>query len=112
MSAMISTDPSYTTNTNTSQENITKTPEQYLNSNRWVAKMMCKNSIKMQLKSPQTAEFDNEVVQYTWVEWKEWLVTWVVSSQNSFWALLSSSYACYLKYENKDYSIIEAKILE
>lgn len=96
------------TNVNTIDNN---SPEWKLNSNSWVAKMMCRNAIELQLKAPSTANYENQQVQYTWIIGKEWLVTWTVTSENSFWSNITSSYSCNLKYENNDYSIVEAKIL-
>ena len=101
-------------NTNNKETNIEEnlsTEEQYLNKNRWVAKMMCRNAIKTQLKTPSTADFKNQNVEYTWIKWKEALVTWIVSSQNSFWALVENTYAFYFWFINWDYQIVEAKIL-
>lgn len=104
---------SNTNNTVNQQPQIdTSTPEWFLEQNRWVAKMMCKEAIKPQLKASKTAEFDNEDVRYTWEKWKEAQAAWEVTAQNSFWANLTNYYLCNFRWTWSDYALVDAKIIE
>lgn len=103
--------PDSTSPTPQIQSNIV-TPESYLESNRWVAKMMCRDTIKLQLKAPKTASFDNEDVRFTWKKWEEAEAAWEVTSENSFWANLTNLYLCKFKWNWSDYSIVDAKIIQ
>lgn len=104
--------PSYTPwETYNTEETKIETPESYLNKNRWVAKQMCKDAILLQLKSPSSADFNNQEVTYTWVTWKEALVTWTVDAQNSFGASIRNSYSCYFKWMWETYNLESANLL-
>lgn len=97
-------------NSSASKQEIKKWPEQMLDSNHGVAKSMCRDAIKTQLKAPTSAQFSNENVQYTGVKWKEWLVTGTIDADNSFGAKIHESYSCTLTWNGSDYQLSDSKI--
>lgn len=105
--------PKQTNNYNVTTPKIdTSTPEWFLEKNRGVAKMMCKNAIKEELKTPNSAKFDNEDVRYTWEKWKEAQAAWEVTSQNSFWANITNYYLCNFTWTWKDYILLDSNVLK
>lgn len=60
------------------------------------AKDVCENSVKDKLKAPATAEFSDEQAA---LEGSTWTVTGSVDSENSFGALIRSTYSCEAVHE-------------
>lgn len=85
--------------------NWPKTVEQVWADKKFEASAYCKTAVESLLKSPSTAKFSNYQYGYQW-EWI-WRVVLDVDAQNSFGAMLRSSYFCDFKIEGEEYSMID-----
>lgn len=91
-----------------SSEEIKYTKEQqdsiYAAKNQIMAKIMARNFVKDVLKSPASAEFENEKVWY--LKDSTFMVKGTVDSQNSFGAMLRSYFECKVKQVDRDNWIV------
>lgn len=64
------------------------------------AEVMCEEFVKDRLKAPATAEFSDQHAES--IGEQRWDVTGSVDSENSFGALIRSSYRCDIRYLGDD----------
>ncbi len=76
----------------------------YDSSNKSMAKIMARDFVKQLLKSPTSAEFDNEKTWY--LKDSVFMVKGTVDSQNSFGAILRANYECKVKQVDKNNWIV------
>ena len=74
------------------------------------AKAQCREAVKDQLKSPASAKFSDETVTGSEPD-AVWFVSGSVDSQNSYGALLRSSFECSVTFANGEASAVRVTSL-
>lgn len=73
-----------------------------------LSEYMCQQFVKDRLKAPSTADFSDE--DHTNSGDHQWIVTGVVDAENSFGAMLRSSYRCELKVDGEDWIPLSVQV--